>query len=268
MGKMQKAMAKASGATQAGAAPATGAISATGTALSMNESMRQGEVDPHLIVLTDPRSHLSEQYRTLRTNILAASPDAPIKAMVVTSAVPGEGKTVTSVNLACAMAEESDRKVCIVDADLRKPRLHKVMSLDNQRGLSDYLSGGTMLEMVIQRCRLPNLWSITAGSVPPNPAELLGGKRMEDLLTRLRRDYDFVIFDTPPVVSTTDPGVLSPRVDGTVLVVRMEETPRDVSKHAVELLGKARANLVGLILTGLKGDVKDYHYYPYDSAQK
>ncbi len=226
-----------------------------------------GDVDAHLVLLTDPHSAHAEQYRAVRTNILAMSPEKPIQIVVVTSSVPSEGKSVSSVNLACTMAEELDRKVVLIDADMRKPTMHKLMGLDNQRGLSDYLTGGCMLEMVLQRCRLPNLWVLPSGRVPPNPAELLGGKRMDDLLARLRRDYDFVVIDSPPVISTTDPGVISPRVDGTVLVVRMEKTPRDVSKRALEQLKKARANVLGTLLTGLEGDVKDYYYYPYDQQQ-
>jgi len=233
----------------------------------LRNAFQGGDIDPHLVALLDPHSPHAEQYRTLRTNVLASRPDDPVKSVVVTSAVPGEGKSVSSSNFALSMAEDTDRKVVLIDADMRKPTIHKLFGIDNTHGLSDYLSGGVMLEMVLQRCRLPNLWIMPAGRIPPNPAELLGGKRMEDLIDRLRRDYDFTVIDTPPVVSTTDPGVVSPRVDGTLLVVRMESTPREVAKHAVELLKKARAKLLGLVLTGLSGDVKDYYYYPYNKSE-
>lgn len=223
----------------------------------------RGDVDPHLVPVADPKSPLSEQYRSLRTNILALAQSQQWKAFVVTSSVPGEGKSVTSANLACVLAEQSDRKIVLVDADMRKPTQHKLFAVDNTRGLSDYLSGGSMLEMALQRSRLSNLWVLPAGRTPANPAELLTGKRMDDLLARLRRDYDFVVIDTPPVVATTDAAVLSPRVDGTILVIRMESTQREVTKHAAELLRKARANLCGTVLTDLQGDVKDYYYYPY-----
>ncbi|MCG3133162.1 MAG: putative tyrosine-protein kinase YveL [Planctomycetes bacterium] len=182
--------------------------------------------------------------------------------LVVTSSVPGEGKSVTAANLACVLAEDPDKKVILIDADMRKPTAHRLFGVDNHRGLSDYLSGGSMLEMALQRSRLPNLWVLPAGHSPANPTELLSGKRMEDLVARLRRDYNWVVVDTPPVIATTDAAVLSPRVDGTVLVVRMERTQRDVSKHAVELLRKSRANVVGTVLTGLQGAVQDYYYYP------
>lgn len=223
----------------------------------------RSDVDPHLVPVADPHSPLSEQYRALRTNLLALAGPAKWKVFVVTSSVPGEGKSVSSANLACTLAEQPDRKVVLVDADMRKATQHKLFAVDNQRGLSDYLAGGSMLEMSLQRSRLANLWVLPAGRAPANPAELLSGKRMEDLLARLRRDYDFVVIDTPPVVSTTDAAVLSPRADGTLLVIRMGVTQRDVVKHAAELLKKSRANVVGTVLTGLQGAVKDYFYYPY-----
>jgi capsular exopolysaccharide synthesis family protein len=149
------------------------------------------------------------------------------------------------------LAEESGRRVVVVDAHLREPSLHALLGVDNQRGLADYLGGGTMLEMVLQRSRLVNLWILPAGRVPTNPAELLGGKRMDDLLARLRRDYDYIVIDTPSVVSTADASVLASRGDGVVLVVRMQRTPREVARHAVELLRKVQANLVGTVLTGV-----------------
>jgi capsular exopolysaccharide synthesis family protein len=258
MGKMQEALRKAEevrsqhpdGAPGAAAAPSSlGAGTATSFALSA--ALRAGEVDAHLVALTEPRSPLADEYRTLRTNLLALSPAQPMKVIVVTSSVATEGKSITALNLACTLAEDAGKRVVVVDADLRKPVLHKLLGIDNQRGLADYLGGGTMLEMVIQRSRMPNLWAMPAGRVPPNPAELLGGKRMDDLLSRLRRDYDWVVIDTPPVVSTGDTAVVAPRADGTLLVVRMERTPREVVRHAVELLKKAKANIVGTVLAGL-----------------
>ena len=281
MGKMQEALKKAEETRSRNVASGTttgsgshGSITGTGpagtgtaTSFTLQAAIRSGEVDPHLVALVEPRSPLAEQYRTLRTNLSALSPESPLKVFVVTSAVPNEGKSVTSLNLACTFAEEVDKRVVVIDADMRKPTLHKLLGIDNQRGLADYLGGGTMLEMVLQRSRLPNLWVMPAGRIPPNPSELLGGKRMDDLLARLRRDYNCVVIDTPPVVSTTDAGVLSPKGDGTVLVVRMERTPREVARHAVELLRKARANLVGTVLTGLEGDIKDYYYIPYGSQK-
>lgn len=256
MGKMQEALRKAEEARSRGAdaavAPGAATSAGTGTATSfaISGAMRGGEVDPHLVTMTEPHSGAADQYRALAAELLALSPAQPFKVFMVTSSVPNEGRSVTALNLACAIAEKSGKRVIAVDADLSNPGLHRLLGIDNQRGLADYLSGGTMIEMVIQRSRVSNLWALPAGRTPPNPGELLGGKRMDDLLARLRRDYDFVVIDTAAVVSTSDASVLAPRADATLLVVRMERTPREVARHAVGLLKTAKANLVGTVLTG------------------
>lgn len=238
-------------------APKAGAAGFAGT-------IHRGDADPHLVSLANPHGPVAEQYRTLRTNLLAQATVHGMKAFCVTSSLPGEGKSVSSANLACVLAEDPEKKVVLIDGDMRKPTIHRLMGVDNHRGLADYLAGGSMLEMALQRSRLQNLWVLPAGHVPQNPTELLAGKRMEDLIARLRRDYDFVVIDSPPVISTTDAAVISPRVDGTLVVVRMERTQREVVRHAVDLLRKGRGNVVGTILTGLQGDVSGYYNYPYD----
>jgi non-specific protein-tyrosine kinase len=259
MGKIQDALRKAEEArAETIAAGATGKAGAggigggTATSFALSAALRAGEVDAHLVALTDPRSPQAEEYRALRTNLLARD-DKALKVFVVTSAVANEGRSITAVNLACTLAEDSDKRVCIVDADLRKPSLHKLLGLDNQRGLADYLGGGTMIEMVIQRSRLPNMWAMPSGRTPPNPAELLGSKRMDDVLARLRRDYDYVVIDTPAVVSAGDAAAVAPRADATILCVRMERTPREAAKHAIELLKKARVQVAGTVLTAVGG---------------
>jgi succinoglycan biosynthesis transport protein ExoP len=257
MGKIQEALRKAEETraqhleTGKAADAVSGGLGAgTATSFALSAALRAGEVDPHLVALTEPRSAHADQYRALRDGLLALSPAQPMKVFVITSAVAHEGRTVTALNLACTLAEDTTKRVVVVDADLRKPALHKLLGIDNQRGLADYLAGGTMLEMVIQRSRLSNLWAMPSGRVPPNPTELLGGKRMDDVLARLRRDYDYVVIDTPPVVSTGDAAAVAPRADATLLVVRMERTPREAARHAIELLKKARVTVAGTILTG------------------
>lgn len=268
MGKLHDALKKADGdrprgpsaapaqapdaAQRNAAAPAAGApgTAAPGAPIYVPSAMR-GDVDPHLVPVADPRGAVAEQYRELRKNLLEASAAHGWKVFLVTSAAPGEGRSVTAANLACTLAEQTDKKVVLLDADLRSPAQHTLLSVDNQRGLSDYLAGGSMLEMALQRSRLSNLWVLPAGRTPANPAELLTGKRMDDLIARLRRDYDHVVVDTPPVVTATDAAILAPRADGTLFVVRMERTQRDVVKHAMDLLKKARANVLGTVLTAL-----------------
>jgi len=264
MGKMQEALRRAeedrarrgpSARPEERDAPRAGSGASFGTGLATSVAISSGprltDVDPHLVALTDPKSEFAEQYRTLRSNLMSISAEAPPKVFVVTSAAHGEGTSVTTANLACSFAEETGKRVVVVDADMRKPRLHKLLGIDNQRGLADYLSGGTMIEMIVQRSRLPNLWAVPAGRVPANPAELLGGRGMDDLLARLRRDYDHVVIDAPPVNGTMDAAVLAPRADASVLVVRMDATARNTALRAVELLKKSGAKFVGTVLTGV-----------------
>jgi len=263
MGKMQEALRKAEearvkqgpdagraalGATGAGTGASFGAGLATTIALS--QGPRLGDVDAHLVALTEPTSETAEQYRTLKANVLALR-EMPPKVVMVTSTNRGEGRSVTTVNLACSLAEEQGARVVVVDADMKRPTLHKLLGIDNQRGLADYLSGGTMIEMIIQRSRLPNLRAVPAGRVPANPAELLRGKGMEDLLARLRRDYDHVIIDAPPVGSSDEAAALAPRVDAALVVVRMRETSRHAAKASIERLREAGAKHIGSVLVAL-----------------
>ena len=224
-----------------------------------------GEIDTHLVAYFDRMSPLSEQYRTLRTNLRSSDPASPPKTVVVTSSIPEEGKSITVLNLAVTCADDPDARVVVVDADLRKPSVHRYFGLDNQRGLSDYLAGNVMLELVLQRSRLPNLTILPAGRPPANPTELLSGKKMDDLLSRLNRDFSTVLIDTPPIVSLTDAAVVAPKTDGALLCVRMGSTPREVVGKAVDLLKKARARVLGTVLTHLSSTMKDYYYYPYQN---
>jgi capsular exopolysaccharide synthesis family protein len=260
MGRLHAALRKAEG-TRSGATPAVAAQPAPAAPASSAPqtvgaqvpvyvpSALRGEVDPHLVVLAAHDSEVAGQYRTLRDNLVAAAGSAAWKVFAVTSSVAREGRSVTAANLACAFAERTDRKVVLIDADMREPGQHRLFALDNQRGLSDYLAGGSMLEMALQRSRLSNLWVLPAGRTPANPAELLQGKRMDDLLARLRRDYDVIVVDSPAMGAAPDAAVLAPRTDATLLVVRMGATRRDEVKKAVTVLREARVNVVGTVLT-------------------
>lgn len=254
MGKMHDALKKAQHARPHDAEGAAQDGSATAdrpTAAAMAGSFRS-DLDPHLVCLTDPDGFHSNQYRILARNLRSVGETQAAGVVVMTSALPGEGKSLSAANLACALAENPESKVALVDADLMDPSMHVLFGLDNHRGVSDYLAGGTMLELVVQRCRLPNLWVLPAGHVPPDSTELLGGKRMDDLLVRLRRDYDHVVIDVPAVSTSPDAGVLGPRCDGAVLVVRMYSTAQDVAKSAIAHLQETETVVLGLVLTGLE----------------
>lgn len=260
MGKMHDALKKAKHGRAAVADPVDapsqdGTSSVTmsdrPTTAAITNSFRS-DLDAHLVSLVEPGGTHAMQYRILTRNLCAIAETQPAQVIALTSAIAGEGKTLSAANLACALAEDPEKKVALVDADLMDPTLHSLFGLDNHRGLSDYLAGGTMLELVIQKCRLPNLWVLPGGHVPPNSTELLGGKRMDDLMARLRRDYDYVVIDLPPVGSSPDSSVVGPHCDGAVLVVRMGSTQRDYPRQAIARLQESDTVVLGLLLTAIE----------------
>jgi len=244
MGKLHDALKKAEpgaarSAAAARAAPARtqsqlgGAPAAAATAdvpVYVPSALR-GDVEPHLVAVSEPRSHVAAQFRAVRDRVLDLAGENGWKAFVVTGGTFGDGVSVTTANLACSLAERTDLKVVVLDADLHAPRQHRLFSVDNQRGVSDYLAGGTMLEMALQRSQLPNLWILPAGRTPAQPAELLASRRMDDLVARLRRDFDIVLIDAPAADSAADAALIAPRADATLLVVRMEHTRRDTRSN-------------------------------------
>lgn len=218
-----------------------------------------------LISLVDKTSPITEQYRTIRTNIkFSSSVDHEIKTIVITSSGPGEGKSTTSANLAVVFAN-AGQKVLLVDADLRKPTVSKTFGLSNLAGLSNLLSTRQQLGSVIQNSGIENLFILTSGPKPPNPSELLGSTRMEEIIREARGLYDIIIFDMPPVVAVTDAQILSSRCDGTLLVIREDVTRKDSVLKAKELLEISKANVLGVIYNGSKKSQDKGYYYYYGS---
>ena len=211
------------------------------------------------IVEKEPKSIAAESYRTLRTNIQYSSFDKEYKVIVVTSSDPGEGKSTTAGNLALSMAQD-DKKVILIDCDLRKPSLHKKFKISNLVGLSDVIIGKTDLIKAVYRHN-KNLVLLTSGKIPPNPSEMLSSKTMENLLETLKESFDYIILDTPPVQAVTDSQILSTKADGTILVVRAEKTKRDSVQNAVNLLKKVNANIIGTVLNGVDSSRNKYYYY-------
>ena len=193
---------------------------------------------PRLITLTNPRSPASEAYRTLRTNLLFASLDEPLQTLVVTSAGPNEGKSTTLANLAVTMAQSGSR-VIMIDCDMRRPTVHRIFGLSRDKGLSNILVGNCNIKEAVIETQVPNLHAIPCGPVPPNPSELLGSRRMVNLLETLRKTYSRIIIDSPPVTAVTDAVVLAKCVDGLVLVVRAGGLSREVIKNG---LGQLQAD--------------------------
>lgn len=219
-----------------------------------------------LITLVDKSSPISERYRTIRTNIqFASSADRRINTLVTTSSGPGEGKSMTSANLAVVFAN-SGQRVLLVDADMRKPTVHKTFLLDNRMGLSNVLSTEMDFHEAVQRSVVPNLSVMPSGPKAPNPSELLGSARTDQLIQELRNNFDFIIFDMPPVVAVTDAQIMASKADGTLLVVRENVTRKDSLQKARELLARVNANVLGAVFNG-STDESDQGYYYYGTEK-
>ncbi|MCF3942633.1 CpsD/CapB family tyrosine-protein kinase [Oceanobacillus alkalisoli] len=214
----------------------------------------------HLITKVNPKSPISEQYRTVRTNMQFSSVDNDLKSFLVTSSGPAEGKSSTTANLAIVYAQQGKR-VLLVDADLRKPTMHYTFRLDNLRGLSNVLVGEISLEEAVNETDIDTLDVMTCGPIPPNPSELLGSRKMETLLKEAKLSYDLVIFDTPPVLAVTDAQILANIVDGSVLVVRSGSTEIEPAQKAKEALEPAKAKLLGVVLNDREKKASNYYYY-------
>jgi capsular exopolysaccharide synthesis family protein len=218
-----------------------------------------GKQSRSLITFRNPRSPISEQYKTIRTNIQFSS-DLGIRTIVVTSSQPGEGKSTTIANLAVVFAQQG-KKTLLVDGDMRKPTVHYTFHLENQRGLTSVLTKRSELDQCIQETEVDNLFVLTTGPIPPNPAELLSSQAMKDLLHQDLQSFDVVLIDTPPVLAVTDAQILANQCDGTILVIKSGETPVDAAVKSKELLAAANAKLLGTVLN--YKNIQDSHYYYY-----
>jgi len=217
--------------------------------------------EPQLIVASDPRSPMAEAFRTLRTNIQFKSLDNPVRTMLVTSSAAEEGKSTVVANLAASLAQ-AGAAVVAVDCDLRNPSLHKAFDLPNERGLTSLmLSPEAGVREFLQRSEAASLDVLTSGPLPPNPAELLGSKRMEILVKELRDMFDYVVFDTPPVLTVTDAAVLAAKVDGSILVLSAGRARRDAAKKAKQTLEESRARFLGVVVNNVKAQ-PTAGYYP------
>lgn len=214
----------------------------------------------HLITKINPKSPISEQFRTVRTNMQFSSVDNDLKSFLVTSSGPAEGKSSTTANLAIVYAQQGKR-VLLIDADLRKPTMHYTFRLDNLRGLSNLLVGEVTLEEAVNSTDIDTLDVMTCGPIPPNPSELLGSRKMETLLREAKLSYDLVVFDTPPVLAVTDAQILANLVDGSVLVVRSGKTEIEPAQKAKEALAPAKAKLLGVVLNDREKKASNYYYY-------
>ena len=219
-----------------------------------------------LITYEDPKSPISESYRSLRTNISYASVDKKIKSLLVSSPQPGEGKSTTTANLAIAFAQLRKRTL-LIDADLRKPVQHNVFDQARGPGLSEYLVGEVEdINTIIHPTKVENLFIVTAGGLPPNPSELLGSARMSALVDQLEQEWDMVLFDSPPIVAVTDASMISGELDAIVMVVKAGQTDRAAVDRALDTIKNVKAPLIGVILNGANPETlagKYSYYYSY-----
>jgi protein-tyrosine kinase len=213
-----------------------------------------------LITLMAPKSPISEQYRTIRTNIQFSTVDEAIRSIVVTSTAPGEGKSTTVSNLAVVFAQQG-KKVLLIDADLRKPTTHYTFQLLNTKGLTNVLTKQIHFHEAVQETVMENLNILTSGPIPPNPSELLASNAMKQLLEGAYKLYDLVLFDSPPILAVTDAQVLANLSDGSIMVTSSGFTDKDAAVKAKELLENAKSKLLGAILNNKQVNEKSYYYY-------
>lgn len=213
-----------------------------------------------LITYYSPRAVISEQYRTIRTNIQFSSIDESIHTILVTSSGPEEGKSTTVANLAVVFAQ-AGKKVLLIDGDLRKPTVHYTFQVDNLTGLTNVLTKQATLANAVNETKVENLFVLTSGPIPPNPAELLGSKAMDELLVYSLEEFDIVIFDTPPVLAVTDAQILANKCDGTILVVNSGKTEIEPAVKAKELLLSSKGKLLGVVLNQKNANDSQYYYY-------
>ncbi|MFQ5710008.1 MAG: GumC family protein, partial [bacterium] len=253
-----------------GAIPSIDPVATNGHSVLSNgrhKTDHSGETKGRLVAHFKPKSPVTEAYRTLRTNLQFSESESKLQAFLVSSAGPGEGKSTTTANLAIAMSQQGVRTI-LVDSDLRRPVQHRLFEIEKSRGLSNILVGKSTLDEAIQATGIENLDALTCGILPPNPSELLGSKRMKDLVAQLKERYEVCLFDSPPLIAVTDAAVLGQELDGVLLVVKSGQTHQDALIRGVELLDNVRARILGVLLNDVSrantyGSYYYYYYYHY-----
>ena len=252
----------ASASTMAGAAPAIG-FSLESVLTRSRET--QWTPDPKTMLFFGSNENISgtEEFRTLRSRLYQLREQKPLSKLLITSALPKEGKSFTAANLAQVIVRQHGRRVLLIDADLRNPQLHNLLGADPGPGLSEYLRGESDEYSVLQRGPMPNLLLLPAGRVGTNAAELLASGRMKSLLNRMEPMFDWIIIDSPPAVPVSDAAILAKDCDGVLLIVRSNSTPTDAARRARnEFAGR---NLVGVVLNGITADQSPYMQYYYSA---
>lgn len=227
--------------------------------MSRAASQRQ---DTSIISYLNPKSIEAEAFKVFRTNLQFLTIDKTVKSIILTSTAPGEGKSTILANLAVTLGQ-TEKKVLVIDADLRLPSQHAIFGIDNRLGLSNLLSDGHPFEKYIQDTIADNVALITAGSIPPNPSELIGSEKMSRVISSLAERYDYVLLDCPPTLAVTDAVLLATKADGVILVVDSGKTRMDRAKEAVAQLSQRNIRILGSVLNGVERRRNDRYYYNY-----
>ena len=225
----------------------------------------------NLVTQNDPKNPAAEAYRVIRTSVQFAQAGKELKTIAITSCTPNEGKSMTVANLAIVLTQ-AGKSVLIMDCDMRNPTVHKNFNLSNKVGLSSCISMGTAVADSVQATGIEGLDALTAGVIPPNPSELLGSERMQNILQRAKEEYDYVLIDTPPVLPVTDSLVLGRMVDGLILVIDSGEVKVEMAREVKNQLVHAGANILGVVLNKVRSEHHGYgygyyYYYGHESVR-
>ena len=217
--------------------------------------------------LEKPQSNISEAYRTIRTGIEFSNLDKDLKIICITSSKKDEGKTTVLSNLGVSFAK-IDKKVLLIDADLRNPSISKMFDISNTQGLMDILLGKKNIQDCVKKTKQENLYILTGGTIPPNPAEVLSSKKMSEFIESIKDEYDYIFIDSPPVGVVSDASIISAYSDGVIFVVGANEVDSNLAKIAKERLDSVKANIVGVILNKFKTDTNSEYYNYYYNENK
>jgi polysaccharide biosynthesis transport protein len=242
--------------------PYLGPVPALAVDINPDGSFVERKPQDDLITLLEPKSTASEAYRGIRTSLLLSSPDKPPQVILVCSSAPREGKTITTANIAIAMAQTGNN-VLVLDCDMRRPKIHKVFGCERNRGMSNILAGSCTMDDTIFHTRIQNVDVIPSGPIPPNPSEILISHRMRELIEQARTRYDRIIIDSPPITAVTDASIISSLVDGVLIVIRANDTHREIIKNGISHLRSINAHILGAVLNGVEMGRESYYYYQY-----
>ena len=225
----------------------------------------------NLVTQNDPKNPAAEAYRVIRTSVQFAQAGKELKTIAITSCTPNEGKSMTVANLAIVLTQ-AGKSVLIMDCDMRNPTVHKNFNLSNKVGLSSCISMGTAVADAVQETGIEGLDALTSGVIPPNPSELLGSERMQNILQRAKEEYDYVLIDTPPVLPVTDSLVLGSMVDGLILVIDSGEVKVEMAREVKNQLVHSGANILGVVLNKVRSEHHGYgygyyYYYGHDGEK-